>query len=184
MIQPTQVRITASDYFASDDYQNHDLIQLIDGEVIITMPPIPKHQFIVGEILYLLMTFARKLGGKAATSPIEVYLDENNVYEPDVVYLAPDSQCTVGEKRLRGAPELVVEVLSPGTARYDRQQKYKAYQKHGVKEYWIVDPVHQTIEVYVLKEEKFVRQDAYAIDDTFTSTVLDSEITVKPLFVS
>ena len=63
------------------------------------------------------MTIARKLGGKALTSPIEVYLDENNVFEPDVIYLKPDSQCTVGEKRLTGAPELVVEVLSPSTAK-------------------------------------------------------------------
>jgi len=183
MVQPARVRINAENYFSLEEYEQNDLIQLIDGEVVISMPPIPEHQSIVGEILYLLMTIARKLGGKALTSPIEVYLDENNVFEPDVIYLKPDSQCTVGEKRLTGAPELVVEVLSPSTAKYDRQQKYQAYEKHGVHEYWIVDPVHQTIEVWTLNQQgKFERQGAFADDNTFKSATLNEDVDVKAIF--
>lgn len=179
---PSKIRIQAEDYYQLPIYSQTDFIQLIDGEVITAMPPIPKHQAIVGEILFLLMTIARKLGGKAFTSPIEVYLDEYNIYEPDVLYLTPDSNCMIEEKRLRGAPELVVEVLSPSTAKHDRQEKYMAYEKHGVQEYWIVDPAHETVEVWVSNDGLFERQGVYAKNDSFRSTVLQQDISLEVIF--
>ena len=182
MSSPSKIRLHADDYYALPVYTQTDFIQLIDGEVLNPMPPIPKHQAIVGEILFLLMTIARKLGGKAFTSPIEVYLDEYNVYEPDVLYLSPESNCIIEEKRLRGAPELVVEVLSPSTAKYDRQEKYLGYEKHGVQEYWIVDSAHDTFEVWVLKNETFERQGVYAKEDSFQSSVLGQEISLSTIF--
>lgn len=175
-------KITAESYFQLDDYQEHDLIQLINGEVFIGMPPIPKHQDIVGEIFFLFKTFAKSKGGRAYISPIEVYLDETNVYEPDVLYMSPDSKCKVLGKRLEGAPELVVEVLSPSTAKYDKREKYAGYEQHGVREYWIVDPVHELIDVWTLDGDKFVHQGVYSVDDTFASVVLTVDIEVKPLF--
>ena len=182
MVQPARTRIHAEDYYDLPEYEQHDLIQLIDGEVIISMPPIPKHQRIVRDILFLLTTVSRSKGGEALSAPIEVYLDEHNIFEPDVLYLRADSQCTVGEKRLTGAPDLGVEVLSPGTAKYDRQQKYEAYQRHGVSEYWIVDPLHETVEVWTLGEGMFKRQGAYAGADTFDSATLGETVTVKAIF--
>jgi Uma2 family endonuclease len=181
MVQP-QIRISAADYYQLPDYEQHDLIQLIDGEVVIGMPPIPKHQAIVGAIFFILLTIARKKGGKAYTAPIEVYFDEHNIYEPDVLYLAPDSRCSVGEKRLTGAPDLVVEVLSPSTAKYDRQEKYQAYEQHGVGEYWIADPVHEVVEVWTLDAGHFNRQGAYAGEDTFSSRILGETVNVKDIF--
>ena len=180
-IQPT-TRITAESYFQLNDYQQHDLIQLINGEVVIGMPPIPKHQRIVREILVMLTLLARKIGGEAYDSPIELYLDENNVYEPDVLYMSPNSKCKVKAKRLEGAPELVVEVLSPSTARYDKREKFEGYEKHGVQEYWIVDPVHDLIDVWTLDSGKFVHQGAYSVDDAFISVVLKVDVEVKTLF--
>lgn len=183
MIQPTRTRITAADYYQLPEYAQHNLIQLIDGEVIVDMPPIPRHQDIVREILILLAMIARRTGGKAYAAPIEVYLDDHHIFEPDVLYLKPDSQCVVGEKRLTGAPDLVVEVLSPGTAKYDRQEKYRAYQRHGVGEYWIVDPVYAVIEVWTLGADGlFVRQGAYAGDETFASVTLDEVVSVQAVF--
>ena len=182
MAQPARTRLNAAAYYQLPDYVQHDLIQLIDGEVVIGMPPIPRHQAIVGEILFLLMTFAKKNGGRAFTSPIEVYLDEHNIYEPDVLYLSPTTTCSIEEKRLVGAPDLVVEVLSPGTAKFDRQEKYQAYEQHGVGEYWIVDPVHEVIEVWSLIEGRFVRQGVYASEDTFQSDQLTETISVSHFF--
>lgn len=180
-IQP-KTRILADEYYRLPEYQQQDNIQLIHGEVIIEMPPIPRHQQIVGEILYLLMTFVRKIGGRAFTSPIEVYLDEQNVFEPDVLYLRPDSTCEVGDKRLTGAPELIVEVLSPSTAKFDRQEKYQAYEKHHVQEYWIVDPIHDVLEVWNHDGNQFVRQGAYGVDDTLQSKVLSQAIQIRDIF--
>lgn len=180
-IQPN-LQLSADTYFELADYQMHDLIELINGEVILSMPPIPRHQDIVGEIFFMFKSIAKSTGGKAYTSPIEVYLDEHNVYEPDVLYMIPDSNCEVGDKRLMGAPELVVEVLSSSTAKYDRQQKYIGYQQHGVQEYWIVDPVHELVEVWMLQDDTFIRQDVYGVDDTLTSATLATDIMIKDIF--
>jgi Uma2 family endonuclease len=182
MAQATKTRLKATAYYQLPDYAQHDLIQLIDGEVVIGMPPIPRHQAIVGEILFLLMTLVKQHGGQAFTSPIEVYLDEHNIFEPDVLFLSPNTTCIVDEKRLVGAPDLVVEVLSPGTAKFDRQEKYQAYEQHGVGEYWIVDPVHEVVEVWTLTQGRFVRQGAYAGEDTFQSDQLAETISVSSFF--
>jgi Uma2 family endonuclease len=184
MAQPTRTYIQAADYYQLPEYEQNDLIQLIDGEAIISMPPTPRHQAIVGAILYLFMTTAKQRGGKALLAPIELYLDEHNIYEPDVLYLTPDTKCKIEATRLTGAPELVVEVLSPRTARYDRQEKYRAYEQHQVSEYWIVDPVHEIVEVWQLVEGRFDRLGAYAGEDTFQSPVLDETVSVQAIFES
>lgn len=180
-VQP-KIRITATEYFQSAEYDQHDLIQLIDGEVLVSVPPIPRYQAIVSEILFIFMTIAKQKGGKAFTSPIEVYLDDHNVYEPDVLYLVPNTTCQVGEKRLTGAPDLVVEVLSPSTAKFDRLEKYQAYEQYGVREYWIVDPVYSVLEVWTLEDATFKRQGVYAREDRFQSHVLAEIVVVKDVF--
>ncbi len=182
MVESTRTRIHASEYYQLPEYAEHDLIQLIEGEVIVGMPPRTKHQDIVRELLIFLGLYARKSGGKAYDSPIELYLDEQNIYEPDVLYLKPNSRCAVEEKRLVGPPELIVEVLSPSTAKYDRQQKFRAYERHAVEEYWIVDALHNLIEVFVLTDSKFQLQGAYSPDDTFVSLVLGESVNVKLFF--
>jgi Uma2 family endonuclease len=177
------IRITADEYYQLPEYEQHNLIQLIDGEVVIGVAAIPKHQFTVGEALFLFLQFAKQHGGKAYTSPIEVYLDKHNLYEPDVVYLAPNSRCIVEEKRLTGAPDLVVEVLSPSTAKYDRDKKFKAYEAHGVREYWIADPANAYLEVWQLKDSTFNKLGTFVAGDTFESLVLNGQtIVVKDMF--
>jgi len=183
MVESIEMRMRAADYYQLPEYEAHDVIELIDGEVVVGMPPIPKHQDVVRDILFLFTGFARKKGGKTYASPIEVYLDEHNVYEPDVLYLREETQCEVGEKRLTGPPDLVVEVLSPRTAKYDRQQKYEAYEKHGVHEYWIVDALHETVEVWVQTDGKFERQGVYTEGDSFTSKVLEETIDIAKIFM-
>ncbi len=182
MAQAIKIRIHATDYYKRTDYAEHTFIQLIDGEVILGMPPILKHQAIVRELLLLLGLIAREIGGTAFIAPTEVYLDIHNVYEPDVLYLTPDTNCRFEEKRIVGAPELVIEVLSPSTAKYDRQEKYQAYEKYGVNEYWIVDPVHEVVEVWQLEDNQFNRMGAFAGNDVFTSQPLNQDINVNIIF--
>ena len=185
MIQPTRTGISASDYYQLAEYKEQDLIQLIDGEVTIGMPPILKHQDIVREILIMFTLIARKLAGKAYASPIEVHLDDHNIFEPDVLYIQADNLDITqkDEKRIIGSPNLVVEVLSPSTAKFDRQEKYQAYEKHAVNEYWIVDPVYEVIEVWNLNEAgHYIRQGVFATEDSFKSRVLDENISVKAIF--
>jgi len=184
MTLPIKIRILAREYYQLSDYEEHDFIQLIDGEVMIGRSLTLKHQAIVRDLLLLLGLIARETGGTAFTAPTEVYLDVHNVYEPDVLYLTPDTECRLEEKRIVGAPDLVVEVLSPSTAKYDRQEKYEAYQQYEVNEYWIVDPVHEVVEVWQLENKRFKRMGAFANNDVFESRPLAVIVNVKDIFTA
>ncbi len=174
-VQPI-TRISADEYYQLPEYVTNDLIELIEGEVVIGVPPNTKHQSAVGETFFIFMTCAKTLGGKAFTAPIEVYLDAYNSYEPDVLYLAPDTKCVIKEQRLVGAPDLVVEVLSRSTAKNDRESKFRAYEKFGVREYWIIDPVNAYLDVYILEGTGFVKMGTFVAGDTFASTVLNNYV--------
>jgi Uma2 family endonuclease len=178
-------RIAADAYFDLPEYTQHDLIQLIDGEVVIGMPPNPYHQAVVGNLHVIFWSFAREHGGRAFIAPVEVMLDEHNVYEPDVLYLAPESRCVIEEQRLVGPPDLVVEVLSPSTAKHDREHEFSAYQGHGVREYWIADPANRTLEIWMLRDGIYVKSGTFVPGETFDSTVLAGQpIPVADLFHS
>jgi Uma2 family endonuclease len=178
-----QPRITAADYYQLPEYSEHTLIQLIDGEVVIGVAPIPLHQMVVMSIAGLLWLYSKQYGGKTFTAPIEVYLDEHNIFEPDILYLAPETRCVIDPKRLVGPPDLVIEVLSPSTAKHDREQKFRAYEKHKVYEYWIVDPSNAYLEVWTLQGESFAKLGTFVTGDSFTSAVLKAQpVTVSTIF--
>lgn len=181
MAQQAKIRITADEYYQLSEYQKREFIQLIDGEVVIPVAPRLKHQAIARELIILIGLIARETGGTAFDAPTEIYLDEANIYEPDILYLKPDTLCHLEDKRIVGAPELVVEVLSPSTAKYDKHQKYLAYEKHGVHEYWIVDPVHDLVEVWQLSNGAFQRIGAFAVGETFDSNPLGRTIAVSDI---
>lgn len=172
MAETTKTRMTAAEFMALPEDRHP--IQLIDGEVIEMPPPTLHHQRVVIRLVMLLSQLIPD--GELLTAPIAVYLDEHNIPEPDLIWVAADSQCVAKDNRLEGPPDLVVEVLSPSTARYDKTGKFALYQHHGVREYWIADPVHRLLEVWVLEDDKFIRQDVYAPEDTFESTVLGGKV--------
>jgi Uma2 family endonuclease len=150
-------------------------VQLLHGEVIMSPAPELKHQEIIFAAAKLIENLA--VDGKVRLSPVDVYLDGENVVQPDVLWTSPDSSCRVVDgKYLSGAPDLVVEVLSPGTARHDRGMKFDLYQKYGVREYWMVDPVAEYVEVFVNSETGFVRQGLFGPDKSFASPVLGNKI--------
>jgi Uma2 family endonuclease len=129
----------------------------------------------------LLKQVARERGGRVFVSPLDVHLDEINVPQPDLIYLAPDSRCVVAEKRLVGAPDLLVEVLSPGSVKRDRSEKFLLYERYGVREYWIIDPRDQLVEVWQLREGRFSLLGAFAIGETFDSPLVGT-VEVARLF--
>lgn len=182
MVDNITERLSAKDYYALPEYATEQQIQLIDGQVLLSMPPIPRHLAVVGEVLFLLMTTAKAQAGRAFTAPIEVFLDEHHIFQPDVLYLLPDTACVVEEKRLVGPPDLVVEVLSPSTAKFDRHEKFLVYETHAVREYWIVDPVHEVMEVFIAGKGGYVRLGAFGATDRFESPALKQAISVDMIF--
>lgn len=123
--------------------------QLIGGELIMTPSPVPYHQMIKMKIEYELLKFIEgKDLGIVLDAPLDVYLSETETYQPDIIFISKDRLNIIGEKKIEAAPDLVIEILSPSTAYYDLRHKKRIYEKSGVKEYWIVDPMEKGIEVY------------------------------------
>lgn len=133
--------------------------QLLSGELVMTPSPVPLHQSISFELSFQLATFIKKNNlGQVFVAPLDVCFDEENIYQPDVLFICKENQKIIGKAMIEGAPDLVMEVLSPSTAYYDLRTKFRLYEKSGVREYWIVDPERQSVEVYTGKNGKFFLQ--------------------------
>jgi Uma2 family endonuclease len=130
--------------------------QLIGGGLVMTPSPVPYHQMISMKLGFELLKFVEK--GKLGVvlfAPIDVSLSETDTYQPDIIFISKDRLSIIGEKRIEGPPDLVIEILSPATAYYDLRIKKDTYEQSGVKEYWIVDPIQKTIEIFLNKKNKF-----------------------------
>ncbi len=181
MVTQTRQQMTAAEFFELPEQTQPT--ELINGELIMSPTPIPKHQNIMGNTYTVIRQISKTVGGKVFAAPLEVYLDERVIPQLDVMWIAPDSKCLIDEKRLIGPPDLVVEIFSPGSVLYDRSDKFDIYQRYGIREYWMIDPTEEYIEVYQLINGQFVRQDIYGTGKQFNSPVLgDASIDVNKIF--
>jgi Uma2 family endonuclease len=128
--------------------------ELLYGRLLVIPTPTVRHQLVVGRILVILLDFADLHGDQTLVSPIDVALADHSVVQPDVIYVRA-ARSSIVRDRTEGAPDLVVEVLSPGTARRDLGEKLRLYAEAGVAEYWIVDPALQTFEFLVNDDDGF-----------------------------
>lgn len=137
----------AEDYLSLPEGER---VELLRGRLMMMSPaPRPRHQHVGGKLYIALEQIASKAGGIALPSPVDVKLDDNSVLQPDVVYLRAGHLERIRD-RIHGAPDLIVEVLSPSTTNRDRVEKLDLYAQAGVPEYWIVDPESHVIEFHVL----------------------------------
>ncbi|NWF68150.1 MAG: Uma2 family endonuclease [Chloroflexi bacterium] len=180
MTNTTKIRMTASQFFALPE--SNQIRELIDGELIVN-PPKDPHQVIGGNTYFYLRQIMPN--GKARVSPVGVYLDEINILEPDVFWVSPtNNNCALHEDQYwHGAPDLIVEVLSPPTARQDRVVKFQLYEKYGVREYWIIEPLDLYVEVWNYEAGKFAFQGSYRPGAVFASRTLGAEIIVARLLM-
>lgn len=133
-------------------------VEFIQGEIVMTPAPAPYHQIVANNLLWILNQLARKEGlGKVLPAPVDVELmPQTRIVEPDILFITQERvPALVGERRITGAPDLVVEILSPATARTDRHVKLPLYAQSGVAEYWIVDPDGKAVEVYTLDGDSY-----------------------------
>lgn len=121
--------------------------QLINGELIMSPAPKPNHQK-VSRRLFKLIDQATAGKGELFYAPIDLYIDNKNVFQPDLVYLSSTNTASLTERGIEGPVDLVIEIISPSNSYTDRNQKKKKYLEFGVTEYWIVDPANETIEIY------------------------------------
>jgi Uma2 family endonuclease len=152
--------------------------ELIDGELIEMPSPKPQHQILALNLVALLLPLSKP--GQLLFAPMDVYLDELNVVQPDLMWIAPDSACVIGDKHLTGAPDLVIEILSPGSSTRDRREKFELYQRFGVREYWLVDPGEAHIEVYARKDGSLQRVGVFIGGESIASMI--GEVRLDNLF--
>ncbi|HEV2356506.1 MAG TPA: Uma2 family endonuclease [bacterium] len=149
-----KVILTYADYQNLPD--NGTRKEVLGGELFVAPAPTPRHQHVVGTVYAALKTHidARRLG-EVLPSPIDVVLTATDIMQPDIVFVAERRRNIIGDAAIHGAPDLVVEVLSPGTAAVDRGRKREAYARAAVAEYWIVDPEARGVEVYHLEGDAY-----------------------------
>ncbi|HAG06564.1 MAG: hypothetical protein XD69_1192 [Clostridia bacterium 62_21] len=131
--------------------------QLIGGELVLTPAPSTYHQIISMKLEFQMVAFVTRQNlGIVLHAPVNVYLGETETYQPDIIFIARERMKIIEPQRINGAPDLVVEILSPATAYYDLRKKFKVYERCGVREYWIVDPEEKSVQVFVPRDGKFV----------------------------
>ena len=143
---------TAADYLSLPEGER---VELLRGRLIMMSPaPTPRHQHITGQLWRVFDDLANRHGGIALISPVDVVLLQRTIAQPDVVYLRPENKHLVAE-RIKGSPDLLVEIVSPSSRKADRVEKLDLYAKAGVAEYWIVDPDSHIIEFHTLDGESY-----------------------------
>ena len=144
---------TYSDYLKTPEGGK---FQLIGGEIIEMTSPSLYHQRIIARFLTIFNNYILSHNlGEAFVAPLDVHFTDAETYQPDILILLTESFSKMQENKIEGAPDLIVEVLSPSTAYYDLKHKKTIYEKHGVREYWVVDPIDKTVEIYQNQNAKF-----------------------------
>ena len=162
--------------------------EIIDGEHYVTPSPITKHQRVAVQLTFALAAYLRGHPiGEVFAAPFDVVLSDLDVVEPDLLYISRERADILTDKHVRGAPDLVIEILSPGTRKTDELVKRKLYERFGVNEYWVVDPELDTIKIYRRVEQAFVRISELSTErqDVLTTALLpDFSVTLSELFAS
>jgi Uma2 family endonuclease len=125
--------------------------ELYNGEVFEIPSPILLHQFVLGRLYLALSAYVQAHGGSVFLSPLDIVLTDYDVVQPDVLLFMPEREHLLHMRKVtRHAPDLAIEILSPGTERNDRGRKLRLFEQHRLREYWLVDADGPSIEVYRL----------------------------------
>ena len=173
-VTTTNSRLTTYDDYRHlpDDGKQH---QIIEGQLYITPAPSPYHQEVLLNIASPLREFIQKNNlGKLYTSPIDVILSMTDVVQPDLVFISQERINIITKKNIVDAPDLVVEILSEHNESIDRTKKMSLYERHGVKEYWIVDPSAKSVEQFLLNNSALSLKDTYKDDQNLACVVVNS----------
>ena len=178
------VRLTYEDYRSAPGDERYELL---DGELVMVAAPNLKHQKVQRRLGQRLGQFidAHDLG-ELLFAPCDVVLSDTDVVQPDLLFVSRErGHLLSGGENVQGAPDLVVEILSPATADRDRGYKRELYARHGVAEYWLVDPIAETVSVHCQREGTLTRTHTFTRTQTLRSPLLTGlEIRLDDIFSS
>jgi Uma2 family endonuclease len=178
---PATGRMSVEEFtLLTDANWNHELI---DGIMVNNPAPTTLHQRMVYRLARMVDRSARK--GEVFIAPTSLVMDDFNFFAPDVVWVASVNKQIVDTGTvLRGIPDVIIEVVTPGTAYRDRGIKFKKYEQFGVREYWIADPLVQTIEVFRYDgiARRFVQSGVYRKEDRLMSMIAKTTLGLTDVF--
>jgi len=152
MSEPAKKQLTFREY---EQLPEGAPYQLIGGELTMTPSPTFLHQKCLASLGNLLFEFVKdRQLGEVVFAPMDVYFTDTEIYQPDIIFISNERKNII-QDRVKGVPDLVVEILSPSSAYYDLVQKKRTYEQSGTTEYWIVDPGEKTIEVFENMDGQF-----------------------------
>ena len=165
-----ETKLTYADYLETSDDERYELL---NGELILSPSPKEIHQYISSILHIMIGAFVRERSlGKVYFSPFDVVLSDTDVVQPDILFISNERADIITPDNVQGAPDLVVEILSPATAERDRTIKLDLYAHYGVKEYWLVDPDAKTITVLLRGEGGLGMVGIYDEGETLRSPTL------------
>lgn len=180
---PQKTKYTYGDYLNWTDEQRYEII---DGEVYIMTPaPYRKHQKVLGALHNHFYNYLIGKKCEVYLAPFDLRLPLDNecdneiktVVQPDLLVIC--NQDKLDERGCKGAPDLLIEILSPSSIKRDKQVKRDLYERHKVKEYWIVDYLEKVVEVYILNEEgKYIKPEIYSEKDSIVVNIFEGELEI------
>jgi Uma2 family endonuclease len=194
----SKVRLTYQDLRRLPD--DNLLHELIDGVHYVTPAPRPKHQRVSGNLHFRIAGYLDVLRpgregcrehplGRVYYAPLDVVFTEHDCVEPDLIYISREREARqMTEDNLEGAPDLVIEILSPSTKRRDQGIKHRLYERFEVSEYWIVDPERETVRIYRLEggrlqlAHELSRQEGAPVPDLYTPLLPGLAISLERIF--
>lgn len=162
--------LTYDDYLCLPDDRNR--YEILEGELAVTPAPNLNHQDISRNLEFILFSHIKKKSlGKIYDAPVDVILSDNNIVQPDIVFISNESTHMLTKRGVEGAPDLVIEISSPTTQKYDKIIKFQIYARFSVKYYWIIEPEKKVIEEYMLRNEVYNLQNRITDKDVFTPLI-------------
>jgi Uma2 family endonuclease len=168
-----RTRLTYEDYAAITPANNGNC-ELINGNLVFIPSPTPEHQDVVTELATLLRVFAKSNNlGKVYTAPLDTTFDETNTLQPDILFIKKERANIIGAKKIEGAPDFVVEMLSEGNAPKEMAFKKYIYETFMVREYWVLNLKNKTIAQYLNEAGEFQKMGTFKSGEVVKSEVLD-----------
>lgn len=155
VISNMKVSVTEFRKMLFDDNDNY-YYEIINGEMIQKSAPAPIHQEVSRNLLFVLETYNRQhKKGSIFYAPIDVYLDEYNKPQPDLVFVTNEKKAIITNDGIMGIPDVIIEIISPTSIIRDRVEKKNLYEKMSVPEFWLIDPQYEAIEIYKLHNNRY-----------------------------
>ena len=149
--------------------------EVLEGDLAVSPAPNRRHQRLVLNCVDFFRTLEQRGLGEVYTAPFDVVLDDHNVVEPDVLFVRQERLDIVTDANVQGAPDIVVEILSPDTRDRDLTVKARLYARFGVPEYWVIDPDNQTLTAYRLVDAGYQPYGPYSVGDTMVSPLFPDD---------